>query len=106
MRGAFAGGRSLTNAAPASGLEREQRRPFTVGADHPELRVEHEEPEGQRLQHDLHEALLLVQLARAVGHHRLELLRVGPHRAEQARVLERHRRLVGEGGDERLLLAA
>ena len=76
------GREELDERAPASGLEREQRRPFTVGADHPELPVEHEEPEGQRFQHDFHEPLLLVHLARARGHHRFELLRVGPHRAE------------------------
>ena len=104
MRGAFAGGRSLTNARRPPDSNGSSAAAFAVGADHPELPVEHEEPEGQRFQHDLHEPLLLVHLARARGHHRLELLRVGPHRAEQARALERRRRLVGEGGGERLLL--
>ncbi len=94
----------LHERPPRGRSDRHQGRPLPVRADHAQLRVEHEEAQGQCLQHDLHEALLLVEFVGARLHHGLEPLGVGAHRAEEPGVLECHRGLVREGRHQRLLL--
>ena len=51
------------------GVAAQRARARAVGADHVQAGVEHEDAERQRLEHDLDEALLGVELARALGDH-------------------------------------
>ncbi len=82
--------RSRNGAARHRGAGQQESRPRVGAAPRARSRSRTKSAERQRLEHHLHEPLLLVELARALGDHGLEALRVGPHRAEEPRVLEGH----------------